>query len=73
MSIKQQANLSVINAGTDLENPHTALGQTLTLTATLIEWADDNYKRGHDNELFDTYFYHSDHLDSSSYITGALW
>ena len=70
-SIRPQANQSVIDAGTDLVNTYTALGQTLTLTAPVIEGVDDNYQRGHDDELFDTYFYHSDHLGSSSYITGA--
>jgi RHS repeat-associated protein len=66
-NIRTLANTSVGEANTGLSNTYTALGQIVTLAAPVTEGNISSFP--HVASLYDAYWYHSDHLGSSSYIT----
>jgi RHS repeat-associated protein len=66
-NIRTLANTSVGEANTALSNTYTDLGQIVTLAAPVTEGNISSFP--HVASLYDAYWYHSDHLGSSSYIT----
>ncbi|WP_027879247.1 SpvB/TcaC N-terminal domain-containing protein [Mesoflavibacter zeaxanthinifaciens] len=66
-NIRNLANTSVQEANTGLIETYTDLEQTINLNAPVIEGSITRFT--HDGKKYDAYWYHSDHLGSSSYIT----
>lgn len=66
-SIRYLANQSVLEANTGLNETYLDLGQTLSLNAPVVEGSITRFT--HDVNKYDAYWYHSDHLGSSNYIT----
>src|SRR5690554_4908439 len=60
------ANEAVVTANTALSNAYDYWHQNINIATFVIE---DYYKGMHSPELYDAYWYHPDHLGSSSYIT----
>ena len=65
--IQLMANESVLMASTGLINTYLALGQTIQLEDPVQEGASDGFTP--DEKKYDTFWYHPDHLGSSSYIS----
>ncbi len=65
--IRTKANESVTNANTGLTHTYTQLEQTISLTQ--VNEGNELQRFTHDPNKYDAYWYHSDHLGSSSYIT----
>ncbi len=65
--IRTTANHVVINATDALSATYTQLEQSISLPSPQIEGELNRYE--HDAQMYDAYWYHSDHLGSSSYIS----
>ncbi len=66
-SIRTLANASVQEATTGVLTTYMALNQNVSLPTPIIEGELTRY--AHDKTKYNAYWYHSDHLGSSSYIT----
>lgn len=67
--IRNLANASVQEANTGLTETYTDLEQTISLNTPVLEGNLQRYE--HDASKYDAYWYHSDHLGSSSYISNT--
>jgi RHS repeat-associated protein len=67
--IRNLANTAVQEANTGLTETYTDLEQTINLNAPVIEGNIIRFE--HDAKKYDAYWYHSDHLGSSSYISNT--
>src|SRR5690606_30116020 len=66
-NIRPLADETVQEANTGLTNTYTAMEQGINLNAPVIEGTIKEFK--HKPDMYDVYWYHSDHLGSSSYIS----
>lgn len=67
--IRTLSNAIVEAAGDALEATYNEFGLDYTVPAPVVE--DDLTEYNHDIDLYDAFFFHSDHLGSSSYITNS--
>ncbi|WOI21621.1 SpvB/TcaC N-terminal domain-containing protein [Nonlabens ulvanivorans] len=65
--VRNMADATVQEQQTALNNTYTELGQPFNLVSPVVEGIVNSY--AHNAEWIDAYWYHPDHLGSSSYIT----